>query len=176
MLILEGSDCLGKTTFANLLVKMAAEDVRFPIYYAHMTRPNKAFDFFWHYHERITRFAVQDRFHLGGIIWHNAINQCNLNIIEKWIEQVDSMIIVFYASDTNWYVNKLKEDKRENMLTQDTMIEANLDYHKMVNRVHRLKVKVDLGFDIKEIKKEAVYPGKKEARIILNTWYKILGD
>jgi hypothetical protein len=174
MLILEGSDCLGKTTFANLLVKMAAEDARYPIYYAHMTRPNKAFNFCSHYKERITKFAVQDRFHIGGIVWHNAISNDALEIIERDLFQTLSQVIVFYTTDRKWFLEKLQSDKRGNLLSIETMLNANNNYYRIAKGGHPLNVKVDFSFNIKSSDGEPTYPGEKEAREILDSWYKNL--
>jgi hypothetical protein len=170
MLILEGSDCLGKTTFANLLVKTAAQDERYPIYYAHMT-----FDFCYHYKERITKLAVQDRFHIGGIIWHhNMITQNTLEIIEGWLAETLSQVVIFHATDLDWYFEKLKTDKRGNLLSIEAMMNANNNYYRIAVGGHQLEVKTDYCFNIKEMGKDPTYPGEKEAREILDSWYKNL--
>jgi len=129
MLIIEGSDCLGKTTLAHKLVSLAADMNKYPVFYSHMSRPNKAFDFFEHYKDRMSMFAVQDRFHLGGLVWHEGeISEASLEIIEGWLMSIGSMTIVLYASDEKWYRRRLERDNRGNLLDIDTMCKANRTY------------------------------------------------
>lgn len=186
MLIIEGSDCLGKTTFANLLVSEAArrykhltEEARFPIFYSHMSRPNSGFDFFDHYTDMMTRFAVQDRFHIGGIVWHNKIKQPALDIIEGRLRALGSMTIIMYASDLEWYEKRLKNDERGNMLSIKNMLNANEWFRNLVhNEIKDNKPIIDYAFDVRSCKgflgNDARYPDAEYANHILDTWFERL--
>ncbi len=184
MLIIEGSDCLGKTTFANLLVSEAAKRVhpisevpRFPIFYSHMSRPNKAFDFFDHYTDMMSKFAVQDRFHIGGIVWHDAIKQPALDIIEGRLRALGSMTIIFYASDLEWYENRIKNDDRGNMLPTDSMISANKWFVDLAKQdlLNGAKPMWDYAYDIKfEFNHDARFPDAEYANHILDKWFERL--
>lgn len=188
MLIIEGADCLGKTTFINALIKRANEmieehDLPFPIFYSHMSRPNCAFDFFDDYKDMITTFAVQDRFHLGGIVWHDAIPQERLEIIEGWLRAVGSMVIVLYASDTRWYEKWLTNDKRGNLLPDTVILQANLRYQslsyssfgKARKDTNNIRPLIDFAFDIKHHHDdEPKFIDNNNISFIIDCWFKRL--
>lgn len=176
MLILEGSDCLGKTTFAKLLLDEANSRNMYPTFYSHMSRPNSVFDFFLDYKDMITTFAIQDRFHLGGIVWHDAISQAKLEIIEGWLRSVGSMIIVFYTKDHRWFEEKIKNDKRENLLDIDTMLKANKRYVDLVLKYDVLHPIIDTTFNIKSYDDSCPqYPNRNDAKQIIDKWFERLG-
>ena len=137
MLILEGSDCLGKTTAAKRLVELAAEDrsaqYMFPVSYSHMSRPNQHFDFHSHYLDMISRFAVQDRFHLGSLVWHSGVmDEAKLRVIEGWLLSVGSMICVIATDDETWYGDHLDNSEKSEMFETDSILQANRRYLSMV--------------------------------------------
>ena len=167
MLILEGSDCLGKTTFAKTLLKVADNVGRYPTFYSHMSRPNSKFDFFKDYRDMMSIYAIQDRFHIGGIVWHDAIDKHALSIIEGWLHSIGSMTILFYASDEAWYRKKIEEDDRGNMLSLDCMDRANGVYGMMAEGCYELHPKIDYFFDIKD----NWYPTEEDAEKIIKEWF-----
>jgi hypothetical protein len=126
MLIIEGSDCLGKTTLAKTIVRQVSE-MGIPVVYSWMTRPNEdRFDFFHNYKDMMNPCAVQDRFHLGGLAYHeNKIPLMNLQIINSWIHSIGGLIVVLYARDQEWYRKLLKEDDRRSILSIDAMCKGN---------------------------------------------------
>jgi len=126
MLIIEGSDCLGKTTFAKKVVKRVSE-LGYPVVYSWMTRPNESiFDFFLDYRKMINPYSVQDRFHLGGLAYHhNKIFPRELKIINSWIRSVGGLIVVLFAGDEEWYEQRIREDERGNLLNWPILCEAN---------------------------------------------------
>ena len=126
MLIIEGSDCLGKTTVAKKIVNKMMEK-GYPTIYSHMGRPNEQlFDFFLDYKKMINPYAVQDRFHLGGLAYHhNKITPQKLQIINSWIRSVGGMIVVLYAEDEQWYKQRLENDERGNLLPIVKMLDGN---------------------------------------------------
>lgn len=174
MLILEGSDCLGKTTFARKLLKVANDLEVFPTFYAHMSRPNCVFDFFDDYFDRITTYAIQDRFHIGGIVWHDAIEQHALSIIDRWLRTVGSITVVIYASDEEWYEDRLRKDERGNLLSLESMCNANKAYGAMVRSEHPLRPNIDFSFNIKAVGLDCRYPGEQFAKFLVDNWFKHL--
>lgn len=126
MLIIEGSDCLGKSTLAKKIVrKVSAMGVS--VVYSWMTRPNEElFDFFHAYKDMMNPCAVQDRFHFGGMAYHvNKIPPMNLQIINSWIHSIGGMIVVLYAHDREWYRRLLENDDRGSILPIDAMCKGN---------------------------------------------------
>ncbi|GAG05660.1 unnamed protein product, partial [marine sediment metagenome] len=113
MLIIEGSDCLGKTTLAKKIVLKMMEK-GYPTIYSHMGRPNEQlFDFFLDYKKMINPCAVMDRFHLGGLAYHHGkISPPRLEIINAWIRSVGGLIVVLYAGNGIQYRERLKNDER----------------------------------------------------------------
>lgn len=126
MLIIEGSDCLGKSTLAKNIVRRVS-DMGIPVVYSWMTRPNEAkFDFFHAYKDMINPCAVQDRFHLGGIAYHeNKIPPFRWKIINSWIRNIGGMIVVLYAGNEAAYRKRLENDERGNILPIDAMCKGN---------------------------------------------------
>lgn len=179
MLIIEGSDCLGKTTFANLLFEVAKETVHNQglhhiVYQRHMTRPIESFDFLYHYQDMISKFAIQDRFHLGGIVWHNKISQAELEIIEGWLQSVGSMTVVFYATNLGWYREKIEADERGNLLDVDTMVRANMQYRDMVWGKHGQSPRINFSYNICGTDNPHRYPDRSDAVDIVNAWFERL--
>jgi len=131
MLVIEGSDCLGKTTVAKKIVNKMMEK-GYPTIYSHMGRPNEQlFDFFLDYKKMINPCAVQDRFHLGGLAYHHdKITPQKLQIINSWIRSVGGMIVVLYAADETWYKQRLENDKRRNLLPIVKLLDGNLVFQK----------------------------------------------
>lgn len=126
MLVIEGSDCLGKTTLAKKIVDKMMEK-GYSTVYSHMSRPNEQlFDFFLDYKKMMNPCAVQDRFHLGGLAYHHdKISPQKLQIINAWIRVQGGLIVVLYAGDEQWYRYRLENDERGNMLTTDKMCAGN---------------------------------------------------
>ena len=205
MLVIEGPDNLGKTTAAHRLVNIcavrASDTARFwnehaeceepececrkvvpttlpyPVFYSHMSRPNCAFNFFTHYQERITTYGVQDRFHLGGIVWHeNAICDSTLQQIESWLTRVGSMVVVFYCSDEDWYRERLKTSNRIEMFDIDTILAANRKFMSMVlgEQVEGMLPRIDHSFDINPGARNSVYPTDEMLNQLADLWYKRL--
>lgn len=179
MLIIEGSDCLGKTTAANKIVELCAirakdimeskrPEYAYPVRYEHMDRPNVAFDFFQDYCEMINRYGVMDRFHLGALVWHKDVMQYNiLRRIEGWLAVVGSFTVIFYAADEGWYQQWLETHaEHEELFDIDVLMKANCDYHKMIKHKFRHPVHFDMAFDISD-----QFPGDKHLETIIDGWF-----
>lgn len=152
MLLIEGSDCLGKTIVAKKIVRKIA-GMGLPVVYGWMTRPNEQlFDFFKDYKKVLNPYAVQDRFHLSGLAYHqDKISSEKLKIINSWIRAEGGIIVLFFASDENWYRERLEKDTRGNILPVDALCEANSFYKRYAEEGD-----YDYGFDIlpKNVKPE----------------------
>jgi len=144
MLVIEGSDCLGKTILAKKIVAKVSQ-LGYPVVYSWMTRPNEQiFDFFNDYKKMINPCAVQDRFHLSGLCYHsNRIFPRQLQIINSWIRSVGGLIIVLYAGDEQRYEQRIREDQRGNLLSWPILCEAN-----KIFKEYALTNDCDYKFDI----------------------------
>lgn len=174
MLILEGSDDLGKTTAAKRLVRLAAERAeveerpawRYPVRYDHMTRPNSGFDFYRDYLDIISMFGVQDRFHIGGIVWHDAIPYNKLKLIEAWLTAVGSFTVLFVSDDPDWYRQRLDTNKRRQMFDPDTLEAANNSYLDMAMGSFKFPVYHDHVLFVNH-----GWPDDNALNIILDSWF-----
>ncbi len=122
MLIFEGGDNLGKTTAARRAVEIA-QAKGLPAFYTHMTRPAKDFNFVTDYVDRMSVNAVQDRFHLGGIAYHDAVPIQYLKWIEGQLRVRASYIVLFISDNEEWYRDRLlKVNQRNEMYDIEKML------------------------------------------------------
>lgn len=134
-LIIEGGDNLGKTTAAKRLVQLANERGKFPIRYSHMSRPPQQFDFFDDYTKWTTPFTVQDRFHLGALVWHEDVLPTHaLRIVEGWLLSEASVVVVFYVpfSQETEYYERLISSNRPEMFSIDAIMEGQRKFRTMI--------------------------------------------
>lgn len=125
MLVIEGPDNLGKTTACRRLVEIV-KTLGLKAEYRHMSRPNECFDWRHDYLKMMSPHYVQDRFHIGSILWHEKVMSLRrLQIIDSWICGLGGLVVLFYASDEKWYENSLRESKKEEMFSPDNILRAN---------------------------------------------------
>jgi len=170
MLLIEGSDNLGKTVLAKKIVRKIS-DMGLPVVYSWMTRPNEnVFDFFLSYKKLLNPYAVQDRFHLSGMAYHYDKISCQrLQIINAWIRSVGGLIVVLYAADEEWYRTRLEQDDRGNLLPVDKLCAANKFYKRYVAQTGDC----DYGFNIltKHIDHPS-FPNDYDIDELINEWLK----
>jgi hypothetical protein len=156
-------------------VELAAEEnkntvrggPRFPIRYDHMSRPNTAFDFFHDYRDMISRYAVQDRFHLGGLVWHDhVITPASLSIINGWLAAQGSMLVVLIARDQVWYESHLVQlaGSKPEMFSVGKMMEGNRKFIKLIDDK---VIQADMAFDVSG----GVYLQDSWLKDILKVWF-----
>jgi hypothetical protein len=99
----------------------------------------------------LSRVTVQDRFHLGALVWHkDVLTFERLRMIESWLYSFCSLTIVFFAGDDEWYLKRLSGSKKEELFGIDALQRANLLYKYMVRGEHPLKPHIDITWDISE--------------------------
>lgn len=138
MLVIEGSDASGKTTFAKKIVRYVMDHDDYPCMYSWMTRPNEAtFDFFESYKMWINPYTVQDRFHLGALAYHkNKLSQEHADKIEEWINDVGGMIMILYAENEPHYRKLIEADTRGNLLDIPILCKANSVFKEIATHTH----------------------------------------
>ena len=164
MLIIEGADNLGKTTAAQKLLSMAMKDDKFPVWYAHMGRPNMSFDFCSDYFDRINHFAIQDRFHLGSLVWHcpGTMTALKLKAVERNLADVGSLVVVFHCSIDKIYDKLLTDKPKAELFGKEKLMEANRAFRDLPLHPH-----VDVYWDFAR----GGYPTGMDLRSWLATWY-----
>ena len=129
MLIIEGSDCLGKTTLCKALcLKLRAT-------YGHMSRPGPGFNFGTDYLPNIKMCKVQDRFHLGALVWHdNVMTEAVMDVLDGVIQRQGGLVVVLVSNDEDWYVERLRADPRKQMFSLDQLLSANRRFEEIALR------------------------------------------
>lgn len=182
MFIIEGSDHLGKTTASNVLVAQAVKHAEHfkdtegyitrPVRYVHMTRPNIAFDFFEDYQDIISLHAIQDRFHLGALVWHDGVmDQHKLRIIEGWLASLGSYIVIFFAEDDEFYKQLLLQSSRVEMFDIDKIVHANRLFRDMVYGSHPFTPHFDAFWTMTET---TMWPDHSTIQQWLEAWFQRL--
>jgi len=178
MFIIEGPDCVGKTTVADKVVEMANSYGSFPIYYQHMTRPPRHFDFCFHYLDMMSKYAVMDRFHLGALAYHPAdtLPAYQRKFVESQLYQKGSIIVIMYASNPLRYREKLEAhaSQRKEMFDFDVLVNANAIFTELA-----LSGNYDYTWDITQSNYpdssiEFRYPDKEVLKTWIETWFKSL--
>ncbi len=174
MFIIEGSDNLGKSTFAKKVTKHVQEYHHSPAFYTHMTRPPECFNFCSDYMDMMSYFGVQDRFHLGALAYHkNALTPEKQVIVEGELLRRGSYIFVMFAECDRWYRDQLEESKRDQVIPNlkmpyeeliDMLVSANTRFREMVCR-H--EVYFD---DYFMANKDQPYPNDTDAILLSQRW------
>lgn len=101
MLIVEGSDGVGKTTFCHKLLKKLQREG--PWIYAHLNKPPS----FWmhpaSYFPRMSSFIVQDRFHMSDLAYRHArldpqlLSPFAYSLVDARLRQLGGLTVVLTA-------------------------------------------------------------------------------
>lgn len=145
MFVIEGPDSMGKTTVAEKLLEMSAGSP-FPLYYQHSTRPHAAFDFLGDYRERISTYAVMDRFHMGGFVYQKDVTLERLRIIEGWLYARASFIVVMAPINIKHYRTLAQTDDKSQMYDAAFTERTAAAYHAVASNVHPLAPYYDVAF------------------------------
>ena len=108
-----------------------------PTFYSHMTRPPDRWDYGTDYIFRAQRYAVQDRFHLGGLVYGDVarggtkIQPNVLRMIEAHLVLHGSFTVLMVATE-DWLRQRLAaqeeldhRSRRKEMYNADVIIDAN---------------------------------------------------
>lgn len=146
MIVVEGSDLLGKTTASKTMVKIARSMGHMALY-AHMSRPPESFKFSVpEYAALMNPFFIYDRFHYGATVWHkDCMDDCVFQIIHSKIRAIGGLCVVLFTSDEDWYSSALvKDDKSHLHFSVGDLLVANRQYKSGFRK------ESDFFFDIKD--------------------------
>lgn len=145
MIIVEGTDLVGKTTLCKKICKYLNEKVdKLPEYYTapykqecnlfwrytHLSAQNSGWDYHWGYVSHMHPRNVQDRFHLSEMAYRHAIDKphrivpAELQALQGKLLTIGCMTIVITA-DVELLQQRYAEAKREEMFSIDTILKAN---------------------------------------------------
>jgi len=171
MIIVEGADGTGKSTLCrNLLDRLGEEYV-----YAHLSRPPEGFDVWYGHLGMINRFTVQDRFHMGEIVWPHARGEAvgtwrmqpeTYRLLDARLRLVGSFTVVL----TCWH-DQLAERlaKSEHMYDQTTILRANNAYLDIVNTGRFGLYRPDYDYVVRETQFHP-YPSSSDVNDIVHQY------
>ena len=148
MLIVEGTDGVGKTTLCQRLVKEL--EVHGPWIYSHFGKLPSTWDYPWSYIPRISQYVVQDRFHMSEIAYRVArgeeqqLHPEAYRLVDAYLRMSGSCTVVITQSPST--LKRLwKEDS--NGVTIEQAHLANVEFMNLIsNQITMHKYTVD--FDI----------------------------
>lgn len=148
MLVIEGADRLGKTTLAKSLsdrIKaISGRDV--PV--AHMGRRPANFHYLWGYWNRVQRWMIYDRFHLGALVYEREpkLTHPRLSVIRGRIRSHGGFTVILYRQPGSYLdlIQRIPDDK----FPEEKLVAVNKEYLKM-SMTHNLASDVEFtwGYD-----------------------------
>lgn len=147
MLILEGSDLVGKTTLAKQLTKRLW-DARMPHVYSHFSRLPDAFDRYWGYVERASRDVVQDRYHMSEIAYgvgrgdlgrlgDNTLTPERYRLVDAHIRAMGAYTVVLYSSEPQLLRDRYEREQAREMYDIDLVLRVNAWYEGVSDHLGR---------------------------------------
>lgn len=156
MLIVEGTDLLGKTELCHGLIEClnkTGPDV--PYEYAHSGLPPDDWDYYWSYVKRIKPNIVQDRFHLSEITYGNVarkktrITDDTLRLVQGNLRLCGAYTVVLTSDDT--YIKHMYERrKQEEMFSLDIILAVNHSFQNMLDESYRYDI--DYSIDVSKMR------------------------
>lgn len=153
MLIVEGTDGVGKTTLCKKLLTKLHTHI-----YAHFTRLPPGFDYFWGYVERMSRHVVQDRFHMSEVAYAVArgepphIDPDQYALVDARLRLIGGFTVVVTAEPS-----LVKERWRaDQMYNLGATLEAGRMFIDIVSRPNYYRADVDYHFHCEEGENEYV--------------------
>ncbi len=137
MIVLEGADCVGKTTLAQELFR------RIPIESAgqfnpmvrHFTKPPEHFNRYWGYRNCIQRDVILDRFHMSQIAYREAerathdLDPFRYQLLDAEILKAGGVVVVITASDeTIQHRWGSAPPERQEMYTLEHVLKVNTEF------------------------------------------------
>jgi len=156
MIIIEGSDQVGKTTLAKKLSKrISAElygnDAHFERVYRHLSRPPADFDHLVGYIERVGP-VVWDRFHLGAIAYGKLTKNggCptpkQMLWVQRYLRWQGAIVLVIHAD--RWWLKEQLDSTRTEMYKEDTILDVNDIFRMIAKSSNHEEPYADLEHDI----------------------------
>lgn len=154
MLIIEGTDLVGKTKVCHDLAAMLPSHV-----YQHLSRPPANFDHDTQYFELMGRRLIRDRFHLSEFAYKFAqglepgISPESLRLIDGHLRLLGTVQVIIYVDDCFLERRHAELAERGEMYDLATIIKANNHYREMAlafRKYRGRKFDVDISFHCHE--------------------------
>lgn len=135
MIVVEGTDNLGKTTLCNALVKeINARGL--PHVYTHFGKLSDSFDRVWDYLPHMNPCVVMDRFYMSRQAYGKALkNQRTLNfeqyrLLDAWLRMHRGYTVLVVASDDRLKDDWLGDRGKPELYTLDQAVKVNAQFKK----------------------------------------------
>lgn len=156
MIILEGADCVGKTTAAHKLCEIIKaryrSDAMTRTLYRHMTKPSNEFDHFADY-LHLVHEGVQDRFHLGSIVYGKMLGCGNyptsrkMRCLQRYLRWSGCFTVIMTA-ERKWLSDQLDKSAKSEMYAKEQILDANECYKALASSHNREEAWCDLALDV----------------------------
>jgi len=157
MIIIEGTDLVGKTRLCERLIAELNERGK-PVVYDHFGRLPKGWDYYWDYLGRMNRNVVMDRFTLSEVAYRYANKEPQNILPEDWrvldakLRLVGAVTVVVTAADS--IIAREYDNRRdEEMFDLDVVLRANDAFAQLAEGVGELsktfgQVDIDIVYRI----------------------------
>lgn len=174
MIIIEGADQVGKTTFANALARrmsreLYANEGLYDRVYRHLSRPPADFDHFNGYVERVGPH-VWDRFHLGAIAYGKLLGHGGCGTpkqmlwVQKYLRWQGAIVIILHAD--RWWLKEHLDRTRDEMYTHDLILDVNDIFRMLSKNANHGELYCDFEHDVTDGK----FPDDKMLEQVMEAW------
>ena len=172
MIILEGTDHVGKTTFAKLLCGLMSAHFGGEVggHYSHMSKPREDFDHLSGYFGGIGP-VVQDRYHLGSLVYGRILRKGTfpsarrMRIVQAYLNWRGCITVIF-TCQRDVLAKRLAESvSKEEMYRADQILDAGDAYYALTKSTNDGEPYCDFHIDVTD-----KFPGEKEAENIFGVW------
>jgi hypothetical protein len=141
MLIIEGPDGVGKTTFAHKCVKYAAGNAwQIPAVYSHFSRLPETWDYYHSYLPYMNKHSVMDRFHMSEVTYGHAcrgnsrVDQSRCRLLDAQLDLLGSYTVILYAvTDPDMRdLYTIAADGRHEMFSMEKIVAVNQMYRDVI--------------------------------------------
>lgn len=170
MIILEGADGTGKTTLAHSLAQKMSDIRGVPVHecYAHMSRPPEDFDHVRGYMNVTPR--VQDRFHLGAVVYGAILgggtypSAERMRLVQNYLRWQGCLVVILYA-ERDVLRRRLRDSVKHEMYGHDQILTANDAYRALAMSSNRGSPYCDRSLDV-----SMAWPSEDFAKALIAEW------
>jgi len=176
MIIVEGADLVGKTTFCHKLLEFAA--LRDTYWYRHLSKPPVGASFCSCYVELAMRCAVQDRFHMSEVVYSRVRDEKEASCSPEKYRLVDAhlrtlgAITVIIVTDIDVLKRRYEETARDEMYDLEKILYANELFTEICQEggsFEGYRMDLDLFFTLDD---EIPFPTDAMARTVVDAYCK----
>lgn len=174
MIILEGADHTGKTTFAQKICEILATRLGGSpsSYYGHMTRPSDDFDHVVGYMSQVTS-RCQDRFHLGSIVYGYILcggsftTPRKMRVVQQYLRWRGCITVIMSCERDKLRKRLASAVDRKEMYSNDKILDANEAFRGLAFSTNSGVMYADHHIDVTD-----KWPDEDKATEIIDDWWK----